>query len=41
MAAMGCYPTMKMAMVLACNHCRKVEQLKVEGWGGILTGLTG
>src|SRR5208282_1561094 len=37
----GKYPTMKMAVVLACNHCRQVERLKVKGWGGILTGFTG
>jgi hypothetical protein len=41
MTAMGCYPTMKMAVALACNHCWQVERLKVKGWGGILTGLTG
>jgi hypothetical protein len=32
---------MKMAVALACNHCWQVERLKVKGWGGILTGLTG
>ena len=41
MTAMGCYPTMKMAAALACNDCRQVERLKVQDWGGILTGLTG
>ena len=29
MTDMGCYPTMEMAVVLACNHCRQVERLKV------------
>jgi hypothetical protein len=37
----GRYPTMKMAVVLPCNHCRHVERLKAKGWGGILTGFTG
>ena len=41
MTAMGCYPTMRMAVALACNHCRQVERLKMKGWEGILTGLTG